>query len=328
MKLRFLSPSSVLIDDCIQTVSEFKNLYPDVIVIGTHPGTFHPDDTCAIATLLLIFPDAVVVRTRDKTELASCDYRVDVGEKYCPQTGDFDHHQEGGAGHRTNHIEYSSFGLVWAKFGVRITGNIYVARYIDKAFVQTIDALDNGQALAIPNEEFQGAKPYDISNVLSIFNLYWDEEADPDDRFMEVVELAMKIIKRLIGRTVAGNKAHPFVMQAIAKAKDPRIIILDRFYPWKNTVGKNAPLALFIIFPNNEDRWCVQAIGVGLGNFENRLNLPADWAKNNGYSFADITGIADAEFIHRKLFICTARSFEGALKLANLALEQKLPDPQ
>ncbi len=328
MKFRFLSLGSILLDDCIFTVAEFKNLYPDVIVIGTHPGTFHPDDVCAISALLLVFPDAVVVRTRDKTELAACDYRTDVGEKYNPKTGDFDHHQEGGAGHRTNRIEYSSFGLVWAEFGMRITGNIYVARYIDKAFVQTVDALDNGQTLANPNEEFQGAKPYDVSNVLSIFNLYWDEEADPDDRFMEVVLLATKIIKRLIGRTTANNKAHPFVMNAIANAKDPRIIILNRFCPWKNTIRKHAPNALFVIFPNNEGMWCVQAIGAGLGNFDNRLDLPAHWAKTNGRNFANITGVADADFIHRKLFICTAGSFEGALKLANLALEQKLPDLQ
>ncbi|WP_353864488.1 MYG1 family protein [Svornostia abyssi] len=66
--------------------------------VATHDGSFHADDVFAIAVLRLRTPDLEIVRTRDTDVIAACDARVDVGLHSDPATGDFDHHQKGGAG--------------------------------------------------------------------------------------------------------------------------------------------------------------------------------------------------------------------------------------
>ena len=88
------------------------------ITIATHNGNFHADDVFSIAALKNIFPAFNLVRTRDLEVIGKADVVIDVGGIYDPETGRFDHHQRGGAGERENGIPYSSFGLVWKKYGL------------------------------------------------------------------------------------------------------------------------------------------------------------------------------------------------------------------
>ncbi|MES1193556.1 MAG: MYG1 family protein, partial [Solirubrobacterales bacterium] len=114
--------------------------------VATHPGNFHADDAFAVATLRLAHGDGVeVVRTRDEAVQAAADVRVDVGGRSDPETGDFDHHQKGGAGERPNGIRYASFGLVWRAFGTQVAGSRAAAASIDERLVQGVDANDTGQ---------------------------------------------------------------------------------------------------------------------------------------------------------------------------------------
>ena len=94
--------------------------------VATHSGSFHADEVFALATLRLHFGVIGIIRTRDPEELAACDLRIDVGRKYDPESGDFDHHQ-GDAGERANGIRYASFGLVWKSFGAQVCGSEAIA---------------------------------------------------------------------------------------------------------------------------------------------------------------------------------------------------------
>ncbi len=60
---------------------------------ATHDGTFHADEVFAIAALGMLGEPLEVVRTRKPDELSAADLRVDVGFKYDPAAGNFDHHQ-------------------------------------------------------------------------------------------------------------------------------------------------------------------------------------------------------------------------------------------
>src|SRR3989338_10239311 len=105
----------------------------------THNGSFHTDDIFAAATLSLLLEKKgepfEIIRTRDEEIIKSADYVFDVGGIYEREKNRFDHHQPGGAGRRVLSgvegekfgIEYSSFGLVWEKFGVDLAGNKEVA---------------------------------------------------------------------------------------------------------------------------------------------------------------------------------------------------------
>jgi len=50
--------------------------------------------------------------------------------------------------------------------------------------------------------------------------------------------------------------------------------------------------------------------------------FPESWAGKNGKELAEITGVEDAIFCHNARFICSAKSKEGAMKLAQMALEE------
>ncbi len=113
--------------------------------IATHNGNFHADDVFSVAALRRIFPSFKLIRTRDLELIAKADIVIDVGGEYDSDADRFDHHQRGGAGERENGIPYSSFGLIWQKYGLEICqGNQDVANAVDAGLVSTIDAIDCG----------------------------------------------------------------------------------------------------------------------------------------------------------------------------------------
>ena len=289
--------------------------------VATHSGSFHADDVFALATLSLLGEPIEIVRTRDADAMAACDVRVDVGFADDPATGDFDHHQRGGAGERPNGIRYASFGLVWREYGTRLTGgDAAVADRVDRSLVQAVDANDAGQAVVAP--VFDGVRPMTVSGVIGGLNPTWEEQLTPEEerrRFDEALALAERILEREIASAAAAQRAVTLVSDAIAGAEDPRLITLDRDVPWKEVVVTTAPDALFMIYPKRQG-WGLEAVPRALGSFENRRDLPAAWAALDGPELARLTGVEDALFAHGKRFLAVARSREGIEALAAQAL--------
>jgi len=288
--------------------------------VATHPGTFHADDVFAVAALELVHGPLEVVRTRDAEVQAACDLRVDVGHRSDPETGDFDHHQRGGAGERPNGIRYASFGLVWRAYGERLAGSAEAAAAIDERLVQGVDANDTGQTISQPLVD--NVRPMTVSGVVAAMNPHWDEELEPaeeDARFVQAVALARGILEREIASSASFARAQRLVREAIRRADDPRIIELERNMPWRETVVTGAPDALFVVYPK-ADGWGMQAVPRELGEFANRRDLPADWAGLAGEELAAVTGVPDAVFCHSSRFYVSARTREGIAELARRAL--------
>ena len=111
--------------------------------IVTHNGNYHTDEVFAVATLLLVYPDAEIVRSRDNVVIGSANIVVDVGGEYDRARMRFDHHQPEGAGRRENGIPYAAFGLVWKEFGERVAGGEESAKIIedelDGAFLEALE---------------------------------------------------------------------------------------------------------------------------------------------------------------------------------------------
>jgi uncharacterized UPF0160 family protein len=274
----------------------------------------------AIAVLGLAEGDLTVVRTRDADELAAADARVDVGGKDDPATGDYDHHQKGGAGQRPNGIRYASFGLVWRRYGAELAGGAAEAASIDERLVQGVDANDTGQE--ITETLFDGIRPMSVSGVIATLNASWDEDlapAEEDERFADAVALATRILERAIAGARAFARARSLVEAAIARAADPRVIELDRNMPWRELVIAGAPEALYVFYPKS-DGWGAQAVPVEPGAFGNRRDLPAEWAGHSGEELAGITGVPDAIFAHPARFYVSAGSREGIVALLERAL--------
>src|SRR5215211_5699055 len=145
--------------------------------VATHPGNFHADDVFAVAALQLVHGELEIVRTRDPELQAAADVRIDVGGRHDPATGDFDHHQKGGASERANGIRYASFGLVWREHGEALAGSAEAATAIDERLVCGVDANDIGQDLVEPLVD--DIRPMSVSGVIAALNPAWDEALDP-----------------------------------------------------------------------------------------------------------------------------------------------------
>jgi len=293
-------------------------------ILVTHNGSFHADDIFACATLALMLEKQnesfEVVRTRDEAIIASGNYVFDVGGEYNEEKNRFDHHQVGGAGKRNSGIEYASFGLVWKKFGAGLCGSSAVAEIIEKKLVQPIDAGDNGMDLVTPlNKDI---KPYFIHNVFGAFRPSWKNSNEETllAGFWECVKIATNILQReiILSQDIVEVKGK--VDTLYKKSEDKQILILEEKYPWHEQVSLY-PEPVFVVFPrSNDNTWGAEGVPASSFSFERRKKFPASWAGLRDEELQKTSGVSDAVFCHRGLFMAVAKSKEGALKLAQKAL--------
>lgn len=310
------------------------NIFKKSKKLVTHNGSFHTDDIFAAATLSLylnkIGQKFEITRTRDQKIINGGDYVFDIGGVYDEKLNRFDHHQTGGAGRRVPSgsegsvsIEYASFGLVWKKFGLEICGSQKSFDIIDKKLVAPIDAGDNGFNLV---ENKYEVSPYLIQHLFAGMGLTWREKPESgksDAIFLKCVEIAKEILSREIIQAQDGVLAADLVVSIYKNTQDKRVIILDKNYPFTYTL-QNFPEPLFVIYPREDsgstETWGVKAVRDDPKTFKNRKNFPSAWAGLRDGELQKVTGVSDAVFCHRGLFMAVAKSREGAIKLAELAL--------
>lgn len=295
----------------------------------THDGSFHADDIFASATLSLMLEDAgknfEIIRTREEEIIKSGDYVYDVGGIYDPKANKFDHHQHGGAGMRENGIEYSSFGLIWRQFGEEICGDKEASDELDRKIVAPIDAVDNG--MDIVASKYKNIFPYNADQVFLAYSPTWKEVGvDINKIFFEQVEKAKEILKREIKVARDDAEGRRIILESYENSKDKRIIELSISFPrylFQKTLSK-FPEPLYAVYPGVVGKnWKVEAISKTPDTFESRKLFPESWRGflNNDPRLKELTGVEEALFSHRAGFLITLSSKEGAIKLAQIAVE-------
>jgi uncharacterized UPF0160 family protein len=95
--------------------------------------------------------------------------------------------------------------------------------------------------------------------------------------------------------------------------------------PWTHVVVNEMPDVMFVIYPDSEgDQYQIKTVPVEAGSFTARMDLPEHWAGLRDAELAAASGVADGVFCHLNLFIGGARSFEGAVQMAGLALTARI----
>lgn len=291
----------------------------------THDGPFHVDDVFSTALLSMILKKEgkvfEIIRTRDQNIIETGDYVYDVGGVYDEANNRFDHHQEEGAGAHANGIPYSSLGLVWKKFGEQVAGGKREFEIIEKKLIEPVDGPDNGVSLVEPKFD---VFPYTLQRVFeSLMKPTWEENVEQYDiYFNKCVELAKEILEREIKHAQAKVKAVSLVAACYEKAEDKRVIVFDGYYPLGDFFDSK-PETLFVISQRRHDGlWSLMTLRINSPEtFVNRKDLPKSWAGLRDEELQKVSGVSDATFCHRKLFLAVARSKEGAMKLAQIALE-------
>lgn len=292
-------------------------------ILITHDGAFHADDIFASAALSIMLEREnlpfEIIRSRDPKIWKTGDFVYDVGGVYDESKNLFDHHQIGGAGKSPRGIEYSSMGLVWKKFGEKIAGSKRAAEIIEKRLCAPIDAWDNGFDLV---ENKYDVAPYYLQSIFFAMSPTWKEEdADIDEVFLKCVALAENILEREIIQAQDTLEAEESVISIYNKTEDKRVIVMDKNYPFEYILW-TFPEPLFAVYPRKTGgTWGVKAVRKDPKSFNNRKNLPKEWAGLVDEEFVNVSGVADAMFCHRALFLAGAKSKEGAIKLAQIAVE-------
>jgi len=317
--------------------------------IATHSGSFHADDVFGVAVLASLFPEHELVRTRDPEAIAQAGFAVDVGGAWDPAQGRFDHHQRGFDGARTR-IDaggatvraegYASAGLVWREFGTAYVQQVAgamgqalgagaterIAQDIDAALVRYLDLVDTGAEMVAP-----GA--FGLSSQVAALNSHWLEEQGLDaaaraglqlERFREAMAIVQRLLQRLVTRRI-GQELAAGKVRGAERLLDGRVLLLrEGGMPWTAVVVDEMPQVLFVVYPESDEsgeRYVLRTVPAEAGSFDSRLDLPQAWTGLRDQELAAASGVPDALFCHTNLFIAVARSLQGALRMAEIALQ-------
>ncbi|MFV8559393.1 MYG1 family protein [Sulfitobacter sp. SBS6] len=299
----------------------------------THSGGFHADELLSSVILTRLFPDATVLRSRDKALITPAEGRIiyDVGGDFDAEAGIFDHHQRPNP-LREDGQPYSSFGLIWAHYGHDYLRALDVPEAdvnaihdsFDRGFVLPIDLLDNGAVNASEaGPLFAGLTlPALLESLKPVFD---DREEGVDDRaFAAALPIARAFVEASIRRKAAKFRAEAMVMTAIDAAGEGHVLDLPMGMPFRGAVLKaGADHLLFVIHPRGEE-WTLTTIRSGDDTFENRADLPVAWAGQKDAALEEASGVKGAKFCHNGRFIAVADSREAILQMADIAVKEAL----
>ncbi|MES2877436.1 MAG: MYG1 family protein [Pseudomonadota bacterium] len=315
--------------------------------IATHSGSFHADDVFGVGVLMGVFPSHTLVRTRNNALIEAADFAVDVGGLWDLEAGCFDHHQRSFTGARparlvdgeeTAGVGYASAGLVWSAYGaayVQVLASssgleldapalAEIARSIDSSLVQYLDIVDTGQGDVAPGI-------FGLSALIAQLNTNWMEEKGLDaeakaqlqeTRFREAMAITRKFLDRAIIKKISQIRSMDIVRQAPRLLGGKVLHLQEGGMPWTRVVVDEMPEVMFVIYPDSDgDQYQVKTVPVEPGSFVARMDLPKIWAGLRDQELAAVTGVPDSVFCHMNLFIGGAKSLEGAIRLAGLALQ-------
>ena len=297
----------------------------------THSGGFHADELLSTVILSRLYPEAELVRTRDKSWITPAEGRIiyDVGGQFDAGAGIFDHHQRPNP-LRPNGQPYSSFGLIWAEFGrdylraqaVPEKDLEQVHAAFDEDFVRPVDLLDNGAVdTAEAGPLFAGLTlPVLLESLKPVFD---DRSEGADDTaFHAALTVARAIVEARIRHKAAKLRAADVVLTAIEHAGTGRVLELPMGMPFRGAVERaGADHLLFVVHPRNSD-WALTTIRTGDDTFETRADLPAAWAGLTDAALEQASGVEGAKFCHNARFLAIADSRDAILKMAKLAVAE------
>lgn len=267
----------------------------------THAGVFHADDVFATAFLRMLNPSIDIVRQNAVPEGFE-------GIVYDVGGGEFDHHQ-GEAKVRDNGVPFSSFGLLWNRFGTMLLQE-EDAESLDRDLVQPIDLTDNT------------GEGNPLSLCVSDFNpLHMATFPEFDAAFWKAVDWAQDVLERRVASLRASREQCDYVC-GLAREGDGRVLVLDHLVRWKQAlVGSGY---VYVVYPSLRGGFNVQCVPQRLGDGSMVHPFPEAWRGKSAEELRELTGVSDVVFCHAAGFLCAAESLDGALALAEHAMGREL----
>ena len=312
------------------------------MLIATHDGTFHADETTACAILSYLYPNCSIIRSRDPEELEKADLIIDVSN--INDERHFDHHSKEFTDCRENGIKYATAGIIWEKYGLelpfspsaKIIENSH--KTIDVEVMQPVDLNDNGQLTAYVQElaQPQNEREQELVNTVSEFfqttpdlpylvamsNLTSRSEEEQFKAFLNTVRMLRTLLVNIAVNTIFNESG---IARVIELYQGEEILIMHERLPWTQAV-LNHPEAFenckLAVYPDRNKRWRVQSLPKSKAErFVNRLSAPLAWRGLNDEELDRATGISNTTFVHKSGFTGGAKDYDSNLKLAKLWLK-------
>lgn len=209
---------------------------------------------------------------------------------------------------------------------------VYVKLY--DYFVEPFDAHDNGISAYPPDIRPLFHHSWDIFSQVNILNPAWNEQnVNVDARFLEAIGLVRsnfeKVLDYLCHSWLPGRNLMRLNLERNdIWCGDPRLLILNEYCPWielvfeaeeeENTPGR----FVYVIYEDStKTSWRIQAVSKSPDSFESRMALPIEWRGLRDAELDSTTGIEGCIFVHRSGFIGGHRTKEGAISMAQKALQ-------
>ncbi|KAK5168467.1 hypothetical protein LTR04_006727 [Oleoguttula sp. CCFEE 6159] len=243
-------------------------------------------------------------------------------------------------------------GLAVDSEDVRI---LYEKLYDD--MIEAFDANDNGistydeAALRKAGVEKKfNDRGFSLASVVKRLNYHWDDDSDgeskaelqaeEDARFQEASTFTgEQFVSELQDKWKGWLPARAVVQEAYNSRKrydaHGRIMVVPwrkEGVPWADHLyaleaASSEPAAsqvMYVLFAESNEpgsKWRIRAVSVEGGGFENRKDLPDAWKGVRDEQLDQVAGIPGCVFMHASGFIGGNKTFEGALKMAQKALE-------
>ena len=324
------------------------------MIIATHDGSFHADETLACAILTYLFENSNIIRSRDMKILEKADLIIDVSGKNDERH--YDHHSNAFTLERSNGIRYATAGIIWEKYGIEYLHKIYCNfvkaniplisdAIFEKAFLRIdrevmwmVDLNDNGQLNEFIDNSLGTLNEKEQSIVDNLNELYRLEPSIPylvamqnlpnisgqeqNKAFLNTV----KILKTLM-QNIAINALHTEygIDQVLHVYDGGPILIMHERLPWTNAFLANPEIfkdCYLAVYPDRKRGWRIQSLPHSAAQrFKNRCSAPKAWRGLDFENLDKATSLSNTIFVHKAGFTGGAMDFETNLEMARLWLK-------
>lgn len=311
------------------------------MIIQTHNGKIHADETVAIALLINYYNkknyEVTVLRSRDPAYFYDSDILVDVGGIYDPDNFRFDHHQSDFHEKWTENSEthLSSAGLIWRHYGKEIVEMYLDANsnefdcdenYNDEIITEIVNLIYEKLFLEIDANDNGILLQSSSINIPDIINSMNCEDTSNDEiqkeNFNKAIELVNTILDIKFKEIIKSYFNFPTDLEKVRSIVDMQVserqyLIVSEKIP---TIFK----CLNVLDPSYKIKFVIFA-----GPDEYTIKTRSE------QKFAPIVPIVSEEltdviFIHKGGFLAKTRTLEAAEKLVGKSLEcvvKSVPEP-
>jgi uncharacterized UPF0160 family protein len=278
----------------------------------THSGKPHADDIFAYGILSTIFKDHELIRTREEIFFSEQDDTIifDVSMKFDGNQY-FDHHQIDKE-LREDGSAYSSFGLIWRKFGIQYLNHIgiysnanNVWKDIDDSLVKIVDNADNGIANPVTTHEFS------FGNMIE-----YAVKDGSDSEFVRVSEFCQILLSNKC-KYYADMYKDKHILKKSVVAGD--ILISNKKFTNSKKIldSTNGYSNILYIIEPQDKMWSITA--VEKEKFIVKKKLFSKSAGLRDKKLEESCGIKGMKFCHTGLFFAVAETKEAAIQFAKLS---------